>query len=210
MDAGTIEHGRHSTSSPAPGSEVPRASLGALGLELEQVPGQRARGLRSRSRCGRLRAGTPLRVRPESPARLAAIPALEQAAERERRSLACTELGRQPPRREIGRSVLRGARPTNPVPASGSSPCSLDRHIRMNRSDSVEMSTRTSLPRPGYGGGMSDLDHDRQDHRPPPGAVVDELSDCVVHVLLEQLDLRDPVRRQLLGDPLRLVAHLVE
>ena len=40
---------------------------------------------------------------------------------------------------------------------------------------------------------LSDLEHDRQDHRSAAGTVVDELADAVVQVLLEQLDLGDVV-----------------
>jgi hypothetical protein len=44
----------------------------------------------------------------------------------------------------------------------------------------------------------SDFEHDRQDHRPAAGAVVYELPDSVVQVLLEQLDLADVAGQQLL------------
>src|ERR1700704_4108675 len=45
-----------------------------------------------------------------------------------------------------------------------------------------------------------DLDDDRQDHRPPARAVVDELPDPVVQVLLEQLDLADVVGKEAADD----------
>src|SRR5919204_5050979 len=54
------------------------------------------------------------------------------------------------------------------------------------------------------------LHYDRQDHRPSTGAVVDELADGVVEMLLEELDLADVVREALVEDARRLLAHLGE
>ena len=45
-----------------------------------------------------------------------------------------------------------------------------------------------------------DLDDDGEDHRPPAGAVVDELADGVVDVLLEELQLAHVRLRRQLGD----------
>src|SRR5207237_7189468 len=47
-------------------------------------------------------------------------------------------------------------------------------------------------------------------HRPPPGAVVDQLPDPVVDVLLEELDLADVVGEQLPDNLVGLVPHLRE
>ncbi len=41
-----------------------------------------------------------------------------------------------------------------------------------------------------------DLDDDRQDHRAPLEALVDELGDVVVEVVLEEVDLRDLLLRR--------------
>src|SRR5581483_12173288 len=58
-------------------------------------------------------------------------------------------------------------------------------------------------------GWRSYLDHYGQDHRTAAGAVVDELPDAVVEVLLQELDLDDVVREAAVEDLLRLDAHLV-
>src|SRR4029078_11677046 len=55
----------------------------------------------------------------------------------------------------------------------------------------------------------SDLHYYRKDHRPAVGAVVDELTDLVVQVLLEELDLADVVLQGPLQHAVRLVAHLL-
>ena len=87
-------------------------------------------------------------------------PALEQAAERERRGLACRQL---PDQRPAG------------APVGGVA------------SDHVGPGGR----RCGKCVHGSNLDDDREDHRSAAGAVVDQLADLVVQVLLDELDLVD-------------------
>ena len=74
--------------------------------------------------------------------------------------------------------------------------------------------SRITSPHPGCGGAIaiscSYLDHHGKDHRPAARAGVDQLRDRVVHVLLQELDLGDPVLGELLGDPVGLVAQLFE
>src|SRR5581483_4834410 len=71
---------------------------------------------------------------------------------------------------------------------------------------------RTAAP----GGGQarperrSYLDDDGEDHRPAAGAVVDELAEPVVQVLLEQLDLEDVVGQAGVEDLVCLLAHLLQ
>jgi hypothetical protein len=55
-----------------------------------------------------------------------------------------------------------------------------------------------------------DLDDDRQHHRPPARAVVDDLPERFVQVLLEELDLRHVVREQVAEDAVRLLTQLLE
>ena len=56
----------------------------------------------------------------------------------------------------------------------------------------------------------SDLDHHREHHRSSTGAVVDDLPDRVVDVLLEELDLHNVSGCELTNDPVGLVTKLVE
>ena len=56
---------------------------------------------------------------------------------------------------------------------------------------------------------LTDLDHDRKDQRPAAGAVVHELADSVVEVLLEQLDLEDVLGQAAVEHLLGLRSHLV-
>lgn len=51
-----------------------------------------------------------------------------------------------------------------------------------------------------------DLDDDRQDHRPAAGAVVDDLSERFVQVLLEELYLGHVVGEEIGEDAVRLLA----
>ena len=89
-----------------PRAGVPRLSLGALGLELEQV--LRERPLEAGE--GGLDAvrGSPQRGFARTGGRgdrVSPPPALEQPAERERRRLAGTELSNEAPSSELGRGV---------------------------------------------------------------------------------------------------------
>src|SRR5206468_9340737 len=54
------------------------------------------------------------------------------------------------------------------------------------------------------------FDHDGEDHRAAAGAVVDELAETVVDVLLDQLDLADVVLEQLADDVVRLLTQLAQ
>ena len=107
MDSRAAEHRLPRHQLGGAGTAVPRAALGALGLELEQVaverllePGQRRLdpvGGVAES-CFPAARGRRLR--------LAARPPLEQPAERERRRLARRQLEDQPPRRRLLRRVI--------------------------------------------------------------------------------------------------------
>src|SRR5439155_22240961 len=80
---------------------------------------------------------------------------------------------------------------------------------RAARSPAPQPGRRAPLPnRPCRA--SSYLDDDGQDERPLPHAVVDELPDPVVQVLLEQLDLDDLLVQALVQHALRLGAHLLE
>ena len=169
--------GRHSTSSPAPGPAVPRAALGPVGLELEQVADERRLepGERRLDAVGRVAERRLARARP-SPG--SASPRPQRSSSRQKASAAASHArscADEPPRR-----------------APASPPFALE-HVRPSPASAL------------------DLDHHGEDHRPAARAVVDELPDRVVEVLLEQLDLGDAVREPAPpDDPLGLVAQLVE
>ena len=59
-------------------------------------------------------------------------------------------------------------------------------------------------------GARSDLDDDRQHHRAAPQPVVDERRQVVVELVLEQVDLPDPLPRGVLERTLDLVADIVD
>ena len=84
--------------------------------------------------------------------------------------------------RSRGRRVARRIRHARAVTGSGRRPV---RGAAARR--------RRALSRPANED-RSDLDHHRQHHRPPAQPVVDERREIVVELLLEQIDLADPVR----------------
>src|SRR6185312_1174726 len=65
-------------------------------------------------------------------------------------------------------------------------------------------------PSPARHEGCSYLDHHREDHRAALGAVVDQLAEPVVQVLLQELDLGHVVLHQLVQYALSLFTHLLE
>src|SRR5215204_7219841 len=67
---------------------------------------------------------------------------------------------------------------------------------------------RSPAPSPASSRWWPYLDDDREDHGPAACAVVDELTDAIVDVLLEELDLADVLREQVVDDRLRLLPHL--
>src|SRR5207302_8189529 len=65
--------------------------------------------------------------------------------------------------------------------------------------------TRAPVP-----GARSYLDHHGENHRPAARPIVDQLAYFVVEVLLDELDLVDPLVEQLLEDTGGLLAQLLE
>src|SRR5215218_496151 len=76
------------------------------------------------------------------------------------------------------------------------------------RSGPRRRTRRSPAPSPASSRWSSYLDDDREDHGPAACAVVDELTDAIVDVLLQELDLADVLREQVVHDRLRLLPHL--
>src|SRR5690349_22098902 len=83
------------------------------------------------------------------------------------------------------------AKPGSTSAMAAGRPASVMRNAEL-RSSSDECTARNPRPsRPRVGPCRSDLDDDRQDHRPPAEAVVHELGEVVVEDLLQEVGLAD-------------------
>jgi hypothetical protein len=150
-DARTLQDGLPFEQLPCAGSAIPGAAFGTVGFELEEITVERMveprqRGLRA---IGRMPQRRVTRARRRGIG-ISARPALQQAAEGERRSFAGAELAHEPARCR----PLRGVTFQHVCPAG--LPCANSRHQCLN------------------------LYHDRKDHRPAVGSVIDHLSELIM------------------------------